>query len=116
MVSGSERKGYLFCKLAEMNLRHRRKEHSRLCGCVESDKRNVGLRNVGLRAQFAYITIYVNKRGNKKLYKLYTNPTQTLHFSDYKHAALCIVCVSNYTQTIHKPYIEAFKTLQERWE
>ena len=23
----------------------------------------------------------------------------------------CIVCVSNYTQTIHKPYIEAFKTL-----
>ena len=33
---------------------------------VEADKRTVGLRNVGLRAQFAYITIYVNKRGNKK--------------------------------------------------
>ena len=24
---------------------------------------------------------------------------------------MCIVCASNYTQTIHKPYIEAFKTL-----
>ena len=23
---------------------------------------------------------------------------------------MCIVCASNYTQTIHKPYIEAFKT------
>ena len=80
MVSGYERKGYMFCKLAEMNLRHRRKEHSRLCGCVESDKRTVGLRNVGLRAQFAYITIYVNKRGNKKLYKLYTKPYTNLAF------------------------------------
>ena len=47
---------------------------------VESDKRTVGLRNVGLRAQFAYITIYVNKRGNKKLYKLYTNPTSSSLF------------------------------------
>ena len=49
---------------------------------VESDKRTVGLRNVGLRAQFVYITIYVNKRGNKK----------TL-------------------QTIHKPYIELYIAL-----
>ncbi len=24
---------------------------------------------------------------------------------------MCIVCALNYTQTIHKPYIEAFKTL-----
>ena len=24
---------------------------------------------------------------------------------------MCIVCASNYTQTIHKPFIEAFKTL-----
>ena len=74
MVSGYKRKDCLSCKIAEMNLRHRRKEHSRLCGCVESDKRNVRLRNVGLGAQFANITIYVNKRGNKKLYKLYTKP------------------------------------------
>ena len=52
-------------------------EEKSIAGYVgaESDKRTVGLRNVGLRAQFAYITIYVNKRGNKKLYKLYTNPT-----------------------------------------
>ena len=47
---------------------------------VEADKRTVGLRNVGLRAQFAYITIYVNKRGNKKLYKLYTKPYTNLAF------------------------------------
>ena len=51
----------------------------------------------------------------KKLYKLYTNPTQTLHSSDFPHVTKCIVCASNYTQTIHKLYIEAFKTLHERW-
>ena len=57
-------------------------EEKSIAGYVggESDKRNAGLRNVGLRAQFAYITIYVNKRGNKKLYKLYTNPTSSSLF------------------------------------
>ena len=51
--------------------------------------------------------------------KLYTNYTQTLHStlhrSDSPLVAKCIVCASNYTQTIHKlyikPYIEAFQTL-----
>ena len=51
----------------------------------------------------------------KKLCKLYTNPTQTLHFSDFPFVTECIVCASNYTQTLHKLYIEAFKTLHERW-
>ena len=27
----------------------------------------------------------------------------------------CIVCASNPTQTLHKLYIEAFKTLHEGW-
>ena len=47
--------------------------------------------------------------------KNYTNYTQTLHSTlhstDFPRVAKCIVCASNYTQTIHKPYIEAFKTL-----
>ena len=47
--------------------------------------------------------------------KNYTNYTQTLHSilhsADFPRVAKCIVCASNYTQTIHKPYIEAFKTL-----
>ena len=38
-----------------------------------------------------------------------------MHSSDFSSITLCIVCASNYTQTIHKLYIEAFKTLHERW-
>ena len=34
-----------------------------------------------------------------------------MHSTDFPRVAKCIVCASNYTQTIHKPYIEAFKTL-----
>ena len=45
----------------------------------------------------------------------YTNYTQTLHltlhYTDLPRVTKCIVCASNYTQTIHKLYIEAFKTL-----
>ena len=51
--------------------------------------------------------------------KNYANYTQTLHFAlysvDFPRVAKCIVCAPNYTQTIHKLYIEAFKTLHERW-
>ena len=47
--------------------------------------------------------------------KNYTNYTQTLHSTlhsaDFPCVAKCIVCASNYTQTIHKLYIEAFQTL-----
>ena len=46
--------------------------------------------------------LYVNKRGNKKLYKLYTNPTLTLHSVDLPCVTECIVCASNYAPTIHK--------------
>ena len=52
------------------------------------------------------------KKGKQKNHTNYTqNPTRTLHLADYPRFTMCIVCVSNYTQTIHKPYIEAFKTL-----
>ena len=44
--------------------------------------------------------------------KNYTNYTQTLHSTlhstDFPRVAKCIVCASNYTQTIHKPYIEPY--------
>ena len=45
------------------------------------------------------------------------NYTQTLHSAlylfDSPRVAKCIVCALNYTQTIHKLYIEAFKTLHK---
>ena len=49
----------------------------------------------------------------------FQNPAQTihktlhstLHFADSSLVAKCRVCASNYTRTIHKLYIEAFKTL-----
>ena len=67
-------------------------------------------RNVGKKCRVSHTHrlhyyIYVNKRGKQKNYTNYTqNPTQTLHLSDFPHVAKCIVCASNYTQTIHKPY------------
>ena len=42
-----------------------------------------------------------------------------MHCVDFPLVVKCIVCASNYTQTLHllytKPYTEAFKTLHERW-
>ena len=44
----------------------------------------------------------------------------TLHRADSPLVAKCIVCASNYTQTIHKlyiePYIEAFKPYTEAFK
>ena len=44
----------------------------------------------------------------------------TLHSADFPRVAKCIVCASNYTQTIHKlyikPYIEAFKPYTEAFK
>ena len=70
-------------------------------------KRN-GKRNGGKKCRVSHTHrlhyyIYVNKRGKQKNYTNYTQtPTQTLHLSDFPHVAKCIVCASNYTQTIHK--------------
>ena len=51
-------------------------------------------------------------KGKQKNYTNYTHPLHlTLHSADFPRVTKCIVCASNYTQTIHKPYIEAFKTL-----
>ena len=51
-------------------------------------------------------------KGKQKNYTNYTHPLHlTLHSADFPRFKTCIVCASNYTQTIHKPYIEAFKTL-----
>ena len=54
--------------------------------------------------------IYIRiKKGKQKNYTNYTlNPTQTLHFSDFPCVTECIVCAPNYTQTIHKLYIEPY--------
>ena len=54
--------------------------------------------------------IYIRiKKGEQKNYTNYTlSPTQTLHSSDFPCVAKCIVCAANYTQTIHKPYIEPY--------
>ena len=48
--------------------------------------------------------IYIRiKKEKQKNYTNYTlNPTQTLHSSDFPLVTQCIVCASNYTQTIHK--------------
>ena len=59
---------------------------------------------------------YTYIKGENKNYTNYTqNPTQTLHCVDLLCVTKCIVCASNYTQTIHllytEPYMEAFKTL-----
>ena len=69
------------------------------------------------------ISIYINKRGNKKLYKLYTkpytNPASRWFSVSCEMYSLCFKLYTNYTQTIHwtqhsersEPYTEAFKTL-----
>ena len=47
----------------------------------------------------------------------YANYTQTLHLtlhlSDFPRVTKCIVYALNYTQTIHKLYIETFLTLHK---
>ena len=49
----------------------------------------------------------------------YANYTQTLHLtlhlSDLPRVTKCIVYALNYTQTIHKLYIEAFRTLHKNY-
>ena len=49
----------------------------------------------------------------------YANYTQTLHLtlhlSDLPRVTKCIVYALNYTQTIHKLYIEAFQTLHKNY-
>ena len=49
----------------------------------------------------------------------YANYTQTLHLtlhlSDFPRVTKCIVYALNYTQTIHKLYIEAFQTLHKNY-
>ena len=54
--------------------------------------------------------IYIRiKKGKQKNYTNYTqNPTQTLHLTDFPSVTKCIVCAANYTQTIHKLYIEPY--------
>ena len=56
------------------------------------------------------------KKGKQKNTANYTQTLHSiLHRADSPSVAKCIVCVPNYTQTIHKlcikPYIEAFQTL-----
>ena len=67
--------------------------------------------------------LYINKRGNKKLYKLYTKPYTNLAFrwftARYEMYSLCFKLYTNYTQnptlnpTQRRPklYTEAFKNL-----
>ena len=50
----------------------------------------------------------------KKLCKLYTNPTQTLHSSDFPFVTECIVCVPNPAQTLHKPYMATLHKTPQR--
>ena len=49
----------------------------------------------------------------------YANYTQTLHLtphlSDFPSVTKCIVYALNYTQTIHKLYIETFQTLHKNY-
>ena len=49
----------------------------------------------------------------------YANYTQTLHstlhLSDFPRITKCIVYALNYTQTIHKLYIETFQTLHKNY-
>ena len=49
----------------------------------------------------------------------YANYTQTLHLtlhlSDFPRVTKCIVYALNYTQTIHKLYIETFQTLHKNY-
>ena len=60
-----------------------------------------------------YIRIKKEKQKNTANYTQTLHPT--LHRADSPSVAKCIVCIPNYTQTIHKlcikPYIEAFQTL-----
>ena len=45
----------------------------------------------------------------RKNYANYTQtPHLTLHSADFPNVAKCIVCASNYTQTIHKPYTKLY--------
>ena len=63
-------------------------EEKSIAGYVgaESDKRTVGLRNVGLRAQYANSTIYINKKGSKKT-------LQTIHRTLHKPCISLIISV-----------------------
>ena len=68
--------------------------------------------NVGM----FYLTLYVNKRGNKKLYKLYINPTFNPSFRWFsvrcEMYSLCFKLYTNYTQNLTlNPTRRAFKTL-----
>ena len=48
-------------------------------------------------------------KGKEKNYTNYTQiATQTLHLSDFPCVTKCIVCASNYAQTIHKPDIQPY--------
>ena len=55
------------------------------------------------------ISLYTirKKRGKQKNSANYTQTRHsTLHSADFPRVTKCIVCAENYTQTIHKPYIE----------
>ena len=55
------------------------------------------------------ISLYTirKKRGKQKNSANYTQTRHpTLHSVDFPRVTKCIVCAENYTQTIHKPYIE----------
>ena len=55
------------------------------------------------------ISLYTirKKRGKQKNSANYTQTRHpTLHSADFPCVTKCIVCAENYTQTIHKPYIE----------
>ena len=55
------------------------------------------------------ISLYTirKKRGKQKNSANYTQTRhQTMHSTDFLCVTQCIVCAENYTQTIHKPYIE----------
>ena len=59
-------------------------------------------------AQPPTVFIYDNKRGNKiTIQTIHKTLHLTLHSSDFLRVTKCIVYTSNYTQTIHKPYIES---------
>ena len=61
--------------------------------------------------RFACVTIYVNKGGNKKLYKLYTkpytNPTSRWFSVRCEMYSLRRKLYTNYTQTLHSNYTQS---------
>ena len=64
-----------------------------------------GRRNVGF-SRGSLVLLYTQEKAKTKNHTNYTqNPTRTLHLADSPRFTACIVCASNYTQTIHKPYI-----------